>query len=242
MFYLNRNFSGYFCALIGLIFPMPSFSMEDMDTSTEENTPYERMDLGQEKPEIPESEIAQMRAELLEAIEREAIEEVRSLLKNPSAIRILNPLDKEVEIPLHRAAIKGHLEIMQLLLDKGANLFAADQSGNQAIHHAAICGHDEIVIRLIKLGVPANSRGDFDNTPLHYAAEFASTRLVDTLIETFGQDIYTENKGGSLPIHYASYRENIDVVKYFVDTDSKLLEKRNNKGNLPVDMAESFSF
>lgn len=40
------------------------------------------------------------------------------------------------KLPLHVAAVKGHTDIIQVLLDAGADVNAADSDGDVAIHYA----------------------------------------------------------------------------------------------------------
>ena len=40
------------------------------------------------------------------------------------------------KLPLHIAVVKGHTDIMQVLLDAGADVNAGDSDGDIAIHYA----------------------------------------------------------------------------------------------------------
>jgi ankyrin repeat protein len=51
---------------------------------------------------------------------------------------------------LSAAASSGHTEIVQLLLDKGANINAADLNGGTALYYADWNGHTEIVQLLLE--------------------------------------------------------------------------------------------
>jgi ankyrin repeat protein len=42
------------------------------------------------------------------------------------------------------AAANGHLLVTRLLVDKGANLEAADKSGRSALNYAVLANHPEI--------------------------------------------------------------------------------------------------
>lgn len=73
--------------------------------------------------------------------------------------------------PLHRAAERGHVEIVRLLLAAGANVNAVDASpGVSPIYYAARAGHAEVVRLLLRSGAGAGGGTDAGVTPLHEAA------------------------------------------------------------------------
>jgi hypothetical protein len=53
-----------------------------------------------------------------------------------------NPFDVR---PLHIAIIKGHLNIVQVLVKRGADIFAVDTDGRTALHLATSFGQNEII-------------------------------------------------------------------------------------------------
>ena len=72
--------------------------------------------------------------------------------------------------PLHDAALSGHSEIVQLLLDKGAGIEAKDdESSSTALYHAASWGRREVAALLIEKGANVNARNKAGHTPLHAA-------------------------------------------------------------------------
>ena len=79
------------------------------------------------------------------------------------------PTDKGfLRAPLIRAVKQGRVDMMRILLDKGADVDACDMAGNTSLHFAANRGEFEAVSLLSKYGVnmsPMNHRG---STPLHW--------------------------------------------------------------------------
>ncbi|KAL2012474.1 hypothetical protein VTN00DRAFT_5192 [Thermoascus crustaceus] len=59
--------------------------------------------------------------------------------------------------PLSRAAEKGHEVVVELLIDKGADLEAKDKSGRTPLHSAAVRGHESVVKLLVEKGANCHS-------------------------------------------------------------------------------------
>jgi ankyrin repeat protein len=54
--------------------------------------------------------------------------------------------------PLHYAASEGQIEIVELLLGKGADISSQDKTGNTPLWFAAAWGHLEVVKSLLDKG------------------------------------------------------------------------------------------
>lgn len=54
------------------------------------------------------------------------------LAKEPEIIRFINHQDSEGRTALHFAAIKDNQEVLEFLIESGANLFIEDKNGNKA--------------------------------------------------------------------------------------------------------------
>ena len=71
--------------------------------------------------------------------------------------------------PLHDVAFKGHKDVVQLLLDRGAEPNMADQNGDNPLHKATSKGHTDVVHLLRERGAEPNIANDFGRTALYYA-------------------------------------------------------------------------
>lgn len=68
--------------------------------------------------------------------------------------------------PLIIAAEEGRLEVVEFLIDSGANLNACNDHDYTALHGAAFHGHQPIVELLLKNGANANIKDSTGSTPL----------------------------------------------------------------------------
>lgn len=84
---------------------------------------------------------------------------------------LLNVKDEDHgNVPLHIAASKGNIEMIQYLVRKGASLNIQDVYGNTALHYALDKSNNDIAFYLLKNGCDVNISDYRGNTPLHTAA------------------------------------------------------------------------
>jgi ankyrin repeat protein len=109
--------------------------------------------------------------------------EVRALLEGPP------PLDPDYvkgqygKTALMLAALKGHREVVALLLHGGANPEAKDDHNWTALVHAANQGHWEVVALLLDWGANASARSNEGWTALTCAATRGHREMVALLLD-----------------------------------------------------------
>lgn len=64
----------------------------------------------------------------------------------------------------------GHPQVLQALVDAGANVALTESSGINLLHWATITNRAAVIPVLVKAGVPLDATDDFGYTPLMYAA------------------------------------------------------------------------
>jgi hypothetical protein len=100
-----------------------------------------------------------------------------------------------MEQGLMTAALLGHTEIVQLFLEKGADVNAKDNDGWTALMIAAEKGHSEIVQLLLEKGADVNAKDNDGVTALMFAAANGHTEIVQLLLEK-GADVNAETNDG----------------------------------------------
>ncbi|TET06419.1 ankyrin repeat domain-containing protein [Candidatus Dependentiae bacterium] len=114
--------------------------------------------------------------------------------------------------PLHDAAVKGNEAIVGLLLERGANVDAADIYGYTPLHKAIRYKNEAIVRLLIGGGANINAGNKRDWTPLHCAVLYNQKAIVSLLLEK-GADLNAVNKGGSTPRDLANTLEKREEIQ-----------------------------
>ena len=147
--------------------------------------------------------------------------------------------------PLHRAAEKGSLVSVAVLLGRGADLHARGGHGDTALHLASqfASGTEglETVRLLLDWGAELDARNDFGETPLFGSVDSyvdghpATTAL---LLER-GADVMARDIEGSTTLHRAASSSKAfpEVVELLLASGADA-RVENSKGLTPLDMAQ----
>ncbi len=135
---------------------------------------------------------------LLTAIKERNVTEVKRAIEegadvNAKGYDAMTPLMKTVGLT-HGTG--GSVEIAELLIEKGADIYARDGIGDTVLMWAAGGNSVEIAKLLIAKGVDVNATDKIGTTPLMWAAYKGFVEMVELLIDS-GADINAENEYGT---------------------------------------------
>ena len=132
-----------------------------------------------------------------------ALDITRSLLEHGA---VVDAHDHRHWTALHLASYAGNLNLVQLLLDNGANACVRDNEGETPLHHLlrGICASSDaaldIIPPLLKRGADVDARDNHHSTPLHLASRGRNLGAVRLLLE-HGADVDVRNDKGWTPLY-----------------------------------------
>lgn len=139
--------------------------------------------------------------------------------------------------PLHFAAQKNHVEIVQLLLRNGADVDALNKDLWRPIHFACVEGGFAVVAALLGNGAEFQPRNRELWTPLHFAAQKNCGDIVRLLLHR-GADANAENVDKWKPIHFAAWEGAGEAFDVLLAAGADLTS-RNKDSFLPIHLAAS---
>jgi ankyrin repeat protein len=131
----------------------------------------------------------------------------------PQKVIDINKKDFDGYNPLHRAAIDGHLNCINLLLEAGANVHEKSFQGNTALHYASLHGWSECVTTLLRYKADVNEINNNGWTALHKASWRGCRNCIVILLD-HGADPNQKNNKGQMPCDCARN----DDIKNLIET------------------------
>ena len=123
------------------------------------------------------------------------VQRMRSLLENGAGVEAEN-----VSGPIHCAVRTGLVELVELLIQHGANVDAADIYGNRPLHEA-VCHGLDVVQLLVQRGAKMNVQNVDGKTPLHIAVERQQSDVIMYLLNE-DADVALTDVWRNTPLHY----------------------------------------
>jgi ankyrin repeat protein len=105
----------------------------------------------------------------------------------------------------------GHPDVVQALVEAGANVSLTESSGINLLHWATITNRASVIPVLVKAGVPLNETDEFGYTPLMYAASVdeGDTETLKALLEA-GADRGIRNGEGRTALEQARRYKHVE--------------------------------
>lgn len=134
---------------------------------------------------------------LMLAVREPSLKVAELLAAHPDTkTEVRNSNDESV---LMLAAIKGHLELVQKLVDNDADV---NKTGWTALHYAASGGHVPVIAHLLEHSAYIDAESPNGTTPLMMAAMYGSPEAVKHLIQA-GADLTIKNHLGLTALDFA---------------------------------------
>ncbi|MGR3310605.1 MAG: ankyrin repeat domain-containing protein [Candidatus Brocadiales bacterium] len=152
--------------------------------------------------------------------------------RNPNEI---NVQDAQGFTPLHLASGKGHIEIVEFLLNHGADIELEIFNGDTPLLVAARYaryGQYETIKTLLEHGAKVNHKDKHGRAALHDAAMYSGNEVINLLI-SYGADVNARDEHQSTPLHQAAMLNNIEAAKALVEHGADIFAKNYHDYSKP---------
>jgi ankyrin repeat protein len=129
---------------------------------------------------------------------------------------------------LQAASKGGHLEIVQLLLNHGADVNIRRGDSGTALQAASAIGYLEIVQLLLNHGADDNIQGEYYGTALQAASARGHLEIVQLLLN-HGADINIQGRGYGTALQAASVEGHLEIVRLLQRVNGKEEEEEERR-------------
>uniref|UniRef100_A0A5F8GAY0 Death-associated protein kinase 1 n=1 Tax=Monodelphis domestica TaxID=13616 RepID=A0A5F8GAY0_MONDO len=144
----------------------------------------------------------------------------------------VNQPNKHGTPPLLIAAGCGNIQMLQLLIKRGARIDVQDKAGSNAIYWASRHGHVETLKFLNENKCPLDVKDKSGETALHVAARYGHVDVVQLLC-SIGSNPNFQDKEEETPLHCAAWHGYYSVAKALCEADCSVNIK-NREGETPL--------
>ncbi|NXQ42895.1 ANKR6 protein, partial [Catharus fuscescens] len=179
--------------------------------------------------------VAVLSERLLVAAYKGQVENVVQLINRGAKVAVT----KHGRTPLHLAAYKGHLHVVQVLLKAGCDLDIQDDGDQTALHRAAVVGNTDVIATLIQEGCALDRQDKDGNTALHEACWHGFSQSAKVLVKA-GANVLAKNKAGNTPLHLACQNSHSQSTRVLLLGGSRA-DLKNNAGDTCLHVAARYN-
>lgn len=138
---------------------------------------------------------------------------------------------------VHVAALYGHINVVETLLNHAAKLDEEDTTGKrQPLHFAAASRQRSMVRFLLKHGAQVDAKARNAVQPIHEASWSGSIEVLDALIEA-GAMVDCSDIFGYQPLHWATMTASQPEVIRYLSRRGADIEAKASDGSRPLQLA-----
>ncbi|XP_021376771.1 uncharacterized protein LOC110465343 [Mizuhopecten yessoensis] len=141
---------------------------------------------------------------------------------------------------LHIASYNGKLDLVRYIIQATIDVLPlADESGRTALHYAAAGGNVDVFVELVEAGLPPSSKTSSGSTVLHLAAATSQLNLVEYILSTNQNFIFSTDSQGRTALHVAAGKNGSSEVFDSLVKEGLSPMLKDNHGNTPLDLANT---
>lgn len=137
---------------------------------------------------------------------------------------------------LHAAVYHGHVNIVNILLNRGANIHKFSNTFRGPLCDAALNGAVDMIAILLENGASVDTRDEASYQPLHFASRSGSCEAVYLLLVA-GAAIDCVGNDGLQPLHHTAQFCDSQVLATFLVSHGASIEATTKFGYTPLELA-----
>jgi ankyrin repeat protein len=187
---------------------------------------------GDQDPKVTEADPA---FRMIRAVRAGDMEELKSMLAKGYDVDLRNKLTGVTS--LHMAATVNNVDMIEVLLEAGAEIDAKTKEGLTPLHLATGTNRVEAVKLLLEKGANIEAKDNRGNTPLHMTV-LQGWDLTEYLLDK-GADIQARCNGGLTPLHRAAMTGKKKTIVLLLKRGAKP-DAKDDRGLTPLKMSQMY--
>ena len=168
---------------------------------------------------------------IFDLIEKQKLAALKLAVENGADVNIIK-CDSYNEMPIHFAAKVGSIEIVEFLINNGADFNAVNKFNETIVHYAASNTDTKLMEYFKESGFALNVKYKNSLTPLMIAVMFAKEAVAEYLIKNI--DAIDDTDGNNkTALHYCSKSGTVNIMKALILKGANINAK-NHEGKTPL--------
>ena len=144
----------------------------------------------------------------------------------------VNHRDADNHTVLHYMSAEGDADVVQVLIDAGADIEMKNCDGRSPLHCACTSGVLDVVKKLVRAGAGVRDTDNNGDTCLTLAAYFGHTETVHYLVGLPEVDVNHRDGDNDTALHYAVEQNHTDIVQLLIAAGADM-DTENTDGRSP---------